>query len=170
MGTCSLGSFQRGEGMSQWEGGVASRKPATSMYQVPWMPFTISFCFIFNLILHVRIQKFEEVKLSAFANVTLEDSKPDLYDCTCYDGHGYAWAASTVAHLCSSLFSGQSYWELCVLVQLTLHPSTRKSLLKGSWSFGLWLLQHQTKIKIQPQKLKGQLSCSRYYWKDLSSF
>lgn len=85
-----------------------------------------------NLILHVRILKFGEVKLSAFANDAPEDSKPDYTDCMCHDGHGYAWATSTVAHLCSSLFAEQSYWDLSVLIQLTLHPSTRKSLLKGS--------------------------------------
>lgn len=101
-------------------------------------PLPHHFASFFNLILQVRILQSPEGKLSAFANVGPEDSKPYLWDRTCHAGHGYAWAASasTAAHLCSFLFAKQSYWELCNLVELTLCPSTRKSLLRD-WSLGL---------------------------------
>lgn len=137
---------------------VASGKPATNVYQTPWGALrSHHLASFFNLIIQERILQSAKGKLSAFANVGPEDSKPGLWDRTCHNGHGYVWAASTstAAHLCSSLIAKQSYWELCVLMELTLCPSTRKSLLR-SCSLGHGMGQQPTKIKIQAQQLKGQ--------------
>lgn len=62
-----------------------------------WYPSLHHFASFLNLSLHVRILKFGVVKLSAFVNVGLGDSKAQLCGGSC---HGYSRTVSTVALLC----------------------------------------------------------------------